>query len=365
MAFVTVEPRGRIPVWIRVALPLTSLAVAAAVGAILLVAIGQSPVAAYRAVLNSAFGSSVGLVGTLITATPLILTSLAVALAFRMKVWNIGGEGQLLLGAVAASGVALALGQSIPRVVAIAALLLAGALGGACWAAFAGVPRALFGTDEVISTLMLNFIAVYFVNYLIFDSRSYWRDTGGAGFPTGRYIPTSSQLPLVWHRLTVGFVLAVAASLLVWWLLRSTRWGYSIRVIGDSPDAGRYAGMNVKRMVLSVFLVSGATAGLAGGILVGGSTYGLQPGSLAVGLGYTGIVVAAVSRLNPLAIVPVAILVAGLTKAATSLQVLGVPSQIATLLQGLALLFVVAAEFFVNNRVRLSPRSEAALESHE
>jgi general nucleoside transport system permease protein len=358
MAFITVEPRGRTPGWIRVALPLGSLIVAGGVGAILLVAIGQSPIAAYRAVLDSAFGSSVGFVGTLITATPLILTSLAVALAFRMKVWNIGGEGQLLMGAIAASGIALALGQSVPRIVAITALLLAGALAGACWAAFAGVPRALFGTDEVISTLMLNFIAVYFVNYLIFDSRSFWREKGGAGFPTGRYIPISSQLPLIWHRLTVGLVLAVAASLLVWWLLRATRWGYSIRVIGDSAEAGRYAGMSVKRMVLSVFLASGATAGLAGGILVGGSTYGLQPGSLAVGLGYTGIVVAAVSRLNPLAIVPVAILVAGLTRASTSLQVLGVPSQIATLLQGLALLCVVAAEFFANNRIR--PRRRAA-----
>jgi general nucleoside transport system permease protein len=363
MAFITVEPRGRTPAWIRVALPLGSLIVAGGVGAILLVAIGHSPIDASRAMLDSAFGSSIGFVGTLISATPLILTSLAVALAFRMKVWNIGGEGQLLIGAVAASGVALALGQSIPRVFAITALLLAGAIAGACWAAFAGVPRALFGTDEVISTLMLNFIAVFVVNYLIFDSRSFWREKGGAGFPTGRYIPVSSQLPLMWHRLTIGFALAVAASLLIWWLLRATRWGYSIRVIGDSAAAGRYAGMNVRRMVLSVFLASGATAGLAGGVLVGGSTYGLQPGSLAVGLGYTGIVVAAVSRLNPLAVVPVAILVAGLTKAATSLQVLGIPSQIATVLQGLALLFVVAAEFFANNRIRLARRKIADQES--
>jgi simple sugar transport system permease protein len=338
---------------VRFLFPIASVVGASVVGALLLLAVGTSPITAYAAVFESAFGSSTQVVGTLITATPLILTALAVVVGFRMKVWNIGGEGQLLIGAIAASGFGLALGESLPRPLTIVGLLLTGAIAGALWALLAGIPRASFGTDEVISTLMLNFVAVYLVNYLIFDSQSFWRDKENVGFPTGRYISELAQLPKIWQRLSLGFVIAVAVAIVLWWFLRSSRWGFAIRVIGDTRSAGHYAGMDVRRVVVSVFVVSGAVAGLAGAILVGGSTYGLQPGSLAVGLGYTGIVVAAVSRLNPLAIVPVAILVAGLSKSATSLQVLGIPSEIATLLQGLALLFVAAAEFFMTNRIRL------------
>ncbi|MGQ0670768.1 MAG: ABC transporter permease [Actinomycetota bacterium] len=339
-----------------------SVAAAGVMGAVLMLAAGHDPVEAYREVIESGFGSDLAWARTLISATPLILTAVAAAVAFRMRLWNIGGEGQLYLGAIAASGVALALGDGVAPVLGVVLSLAAGVAAGALWAAVAALPRAYLRTDEVISTLMLNFIALYLMNYLIFGSVSFWRDKERLSFPSGRLIPEVAELPRIWLRLHVGIVIAVAVALLLWWLLRSSRWGFELRVIGDSPRAARYAGMRVARRVVSVLVVSGAVAGLAGAVLITGSTQALRPSGIAVGLGYTGIVIAAVSRLNPLATVPVSILIAGLLNAGTSLQVLGVPSELVVLLQGLALLLVAATEFFLNNRVRLAARSAPVAE---
>lgn len=356
------EPRGRPSLAARILLPMGSVAAAGVIGAVLLLAAGHDPVEAYREVIESGFGSDLAWARTLISATPLILTAVAAAVAFRMRLWNIGGEGQLYLGAIAASGVALALGDGVAPVLGVVLSLAAGVAAGALWAALAALPRAYLRTDEVISTLMLNFIALYLMNYLIFGSVSFWRDKERLSFPSGRLIPEVAELPRIWLRLHVGILIAVAVALLLWWLLRSSRWGFDLRVIGDSPRAARYAGMRVARRVVSVLVVSGAVAGLAGAVLITGSTQALRPSGIAVGLGYTGIVIAAVSRLNPLATVPISILIAGLLNAGTSLQVLGVPSDLVVLLQGLALLLVAAAEFFLTNRVRLAARSAPVAE---
>jgi simple sugar transport system permease protein len=268
-------------------------------------------------------------------------------------VWNIGEEGQLYLGAIAASGVALALGNHVSSLLALPLVLLAGIVGGGVWAALAAFPRAYLRTDEVISTLMLNFIALYLMNYLIFGSVSFWRDRHNITYPAGRLIPHAAQLPNIWLRLHLGIVIAIVLAGTMWWWLRSSRWGFDLRVIGDSVNAARYSGMNVARRTVSVLLVSGAIAGLAGAVQVSGVTQSLAPRSLAVNIGYTGIVVAAVARLNCLAIIPVAVIIAGLTNAGSSLQILGIPSDIVLLLQGVALLLVAASEFFLHNRIRV------------
>ena len=355
-----VEPRGRPPLAARVLFPVASVLGAGAIGAVLLVAAGHDPIEAYRRVVQSSFGSDLGWVRTLISSIPLIFTATAAAVAFRIKVWNIGGEGQFLLGAIGASGVALALGDAAPRPFALLLPLLAGLLAGALWSALAAIPRAYLRTDEVISTLMLNFVALHLVNYLIFGTVSFWRDPEYLAFPSGRDIPAVAELPRIWLRLHWGFPIAVATAVLLWWVLRSSRWGFDVRVIGDSPRAARYAGMPVARRIVSVLMVSGAIAGLGGAVHVMGTTMALQPGSLAVGFGYTGIVVAAVARLDALAIVPVSILIAGLTNAGSSLQVIGIPSEIVVLLQGLALLLVAAAEFLLHNRVGFAARATRA-----
>ena len=350
---VSVEPRGVPSVWVRLAFPVAAILGAGAAGAVLLLATGHAPLPAYQAIARASFGNKFGWMSTLISASPLILTAVAAAVAFRMKVWNIGEEGQLYLGAIAASGVALALGGHVPAPVALPIVLAAGFVGGAAWAALAAYPRAYLRTDEVISTLMLNFIALYLMNFLIFGSVSFWRDRKNITFPGGRLIPRTAQLPDIWLRLHLGFVLALGVAVLLWWWLRSSRWGFDLRVIGDSVRAARYAGMNVARRTVSVLLFSGAIAGLAGAIQVSGVTQALQPRSLVANIGYTGIVVAVVARLNCLAIIPVAIVIAGLSNAGSSLQILGIPSDIVLLLQGLALLLVAAGEFFLHNRVRV------------
>lgn len=352
-ARLVVEPRGRPSLVARILFPLASVLGAGILGALLLLATGSDPVKAYLEVIRSSFGSDLAIVRTLLSATPLMLTAVAAAVAFRMKIWNIGGEGQLYLGAIGASGMAILVGDSLPPVATIVGSVAVGMLAGALWAGLAAVPRAYLRTDEVISTLMLNFVALYLMNYLIFGSASPWRDKERLSFPSGRFIPEGAWMPQFWLRLHAGFLLAVAVSILVWWVLRSSTWGFGLRVIGDSAPAARYAGFAVPRRILSVLVVSGAIAGLAGAVQVTGTTHSLQPNGLAVGLGYTGIVVAAVARLNPLAIVPVAILIAGLTNAGSALQIIEVPSEIVVLMQGLALLLVAGSEFFLRNRVLL------------
>jgi simple sugar transport system permease protein len=345
------EPRGVVSLWFRVLVAVIAIVGAGLAGAVLLVVTGHPPVEAYRAILRSGFGDSYGWVRTLLSATPLIFTALAAAVSFRMKVWNIGGEGQFYLGAIAGSGIALAFEHTLPDAITLILALVGGALAGGLWASIAAVPKAYLGTDEVISTLMLNFIALHLMGYLIFGSVSFWRERSNLGFPSGRQMTV--QLPLFFQRLHVGFLVALALALLCWWFLRSSRWGFDIRVIGDSPRAARFAGMRVTARLVWTLVLSGAIAGLGGAVHATGVTLALNPSGIAVGFGYTGIVVAAVAGLDPIAIVAVAILISGLSNASTALQILEVPNDIVVLLQGLTLLLVAATEFFLRNRMRV------------
>ena len=179
---VSVVPRATPSIFIRVGVPLASLLAAGVVGALILRVAGNSPLEAYETMIDSSLNGWRPLSRTLTLATPLILTGLAAAVSFRMKIWNIGAEGQLYMGAIASSGLALALPADLPKVVMIVLVLLGGAAAGAVWAGFAAVPKAFFNTDEVITTLMLTFVALSFMNYLIFGTVSFWRDPD-ASFP--------------------------------------------------------------------------------------------------------------------------------------------------------------------------------------
>lgn len=355
---VRVEPRAAAGRLVRFGVPLGALAVALALGAVILAAAGDDPMAAYRAMFDASLRGWKPLARTLTYATPLILTGLAAAVAFRMKVYNIGAEGQLFIGAISASWVGLALPAGTPKLVMLVLLLVAGAAGGAVWAGLAAVPRARFGTDEIITTLMLNFIALGLMNYLIFGSQSFWRDPRPP-MPQGRELPGSAQLPILSERLHAGFLIALVAAVVLWWVLRATTWGFRVRTIGDSPRAAQYAGMRVPLAVVTVMGLSGGLAGLAGAVEVSGVIKGLEPRALAIELGYTGIIIAAVARLNPLGVVPVAVFLAALATSGSTLQSMGVQVEVVTLLQGLIFLSVTAGEFFVTNRVRWVPRPAA------
>jgi ABC-type uncharacterized transport system permease subunit len=349
---IVVEPRARASFALGIVVSLVSILAALAVGAVLLTLTGHSASEVYRAMYDGAVATPRNLSRTLNLTTPLILTGLAVAVAFRMRIWSIGAEGQFLAGAIAGSGVALALGDGTSGWVVIGAAILASMLGGAIWALFAGIPRALLGTDEVLTTLMLNFVAIYLVSFLIFGSQSFWRDQEQLARPQGARLPEAAGLPELFERANAGIILAVAVAVCIWLLFTWSRLGFEVEVVGSSVEAGRYAGIPLRAVILIVFAVSGALAGLAGGLEVTNETQALDPDRLNQGLGYAGIVVAALARLNFLAIVPVAFLLAVLLNSATSLSILGIPPSVVTVLQGLILLFVAAGQFHIAYRVR-------------
>lgn len=351
---VRVQPRGAVRPGIRLGIPLAALVAALVAGGLVLLAAGNDPIEAYRTMFDSSMNGVNAWTRTLTLATPLTLTGLAAAIAFRMRVYNIGAEGQLYMGAIATSGLALWLPADTPPMVMLPAIILAGAIAGAVWAAFAAVPRALLGADEIITTLMLNFVALSFMNYLIFGSMSFWRDPERP-VPQGLALPESAELPILSGRLHWGIFVAAGAAIGLWLLMQRTTWGFDLRTIGDSEAAARYAGMPVAARIIVVLGISGALAGLAGAVEVSGVTGRLDPKSLAVDIGFTGIVVAAVARTNPLGVVPVAVFLAAITTSGSSLQTVGVQSEIVLLLQGLIFLSVTASEFFVTNRVE-TPR---------
>jgi ABC-type uncharacterized transport system permease subunit len=355
-----IERRSVPPAWFTVAVPVLAVLAAAVVAGGFLALGGHDPLLVYRTMLETAFGSWFALTETLVQATPLILTGLAAAIAFKLQVWNIGGEGQLYLGAIVASGVAFAVGDALPTALAVVLLLVAGAAGGGAYALVAGAPRAYWGTDEVVMTLMLNFVALNLVNYLVFGSSSAWRDPVTSAFPQGRFLPDAFDLPVLSHRLDLGLFVGVGAGILGWWALRRTRWGFGFRVVGDSRDAARYAGINTRRKIVSTFFLSGALAGLAGAVLVAGPLGAFEPRGLIVGLGFSGILVAAMARFNFLAVIPTAVFVAGVTVSGPELQSIGVPTPAVVMVQGTILLFVAAGEFVTTYRVRRVARQEVA-----
>lgn len=334
-------------------------------GSLIILASGSSVFEVYTETVDSIVGSSRSLQQALRATTPLILTGLAAAVAFRMRLYTIGAEGQLYIGAITASGAALLLGDGHPAIYVMPAVLLAGAIGGTVWALIIAVPRAYFGTDEVVGTLMLNFVALHIMNWLIFGSVSFWRDRANLGFPGGKVIPESAQLHQFWGRADSGIFIAVALALILGLYLKWTSQGFEWSVIGDSVRAGVYSGMNVRRQIISVLGLSGALAGIAGATQVASVTYALEPrGIEAGGLGFTGIVVAAIAGLNPRAIVPAAFVVAGITTAGPSLSRIGVSPAIVITLEGILLLSVAGGQFFNHFTLRLaSAGPEAAAEA--
>ena len=278
----------------------------------------------------------------LVRATPLILAGLAVAVAFQGGVLNIGAEGQLLVGAGTSTAISLNLGAALgPATIVIA--LIAGALAGAAWALIAAELRNRFHVLEVISTIMLNFVALYLISFLV---------RGPLQEPTHIYpqtssIPAYAQLPIILEgtRLHVGFILAVAGGFIAWWMIRNTAAGFRLRVTGANPQAARVAGMiNVELTTRKTFLISGALAGLAGAIEVHGVTFALYE-NISPGYGYTAIAVALLAGLNPAWVVASGILFGALETGANALQRdAGIPATLVWVAEALVILAVLATE---------------------
>jgi len=375
---VRIERRLRQPRWLLVAVPAGSLVFAFFASGVVLLATGHDALSSYRRLFDAAFVDSGALGQTLISATPLAFTGLAAAAAFRMRLFNIGAEGQLYIGAITGAAAGLYLGgNGGPSAFPIAAMVVAGCAGGAAWALIPGILRAFFKTNEIITSLMLNYVAAYVLTYLIFNSESYWRQTKGFNatvFPTGKPLPNSALWPGATLHLQGGIVLplgagiAVLVAVLLWFLYSRTRFGFEAQVLGDSARAARYAGMRTRRKILAVMAVSGAIAGLGGASQDGDFRHTLDadPNGLQKQYyGYTGIVVAALARYNPLAVVLVAFLIGGLQNAGTTLQGADFPSGLVGVMQGIILFSALGGELLVRYRFRVGRRAPEAAPSPE
>ncbi len=349
MTSIAFERRSDPSKWMRLIVPLFALAVALLLGALLLAITGHATFGTYRRIVHTGFTDPGAFATTLVAATPLLFTGLTAAIAYRLGVFNIGGEGQLFIGAMFASGIGLALG-SAPGPVVITAMVLAGAIGGGLWATIAAILKVRFRCNEIITTLMLNYLAGILIQYLIFDSSSYWRELSGTGalFPQGKTLTDAASWPTPHVGATAipfGIIVGICIAIAVWVVLRSTRFGYQVRVISDAPTAAQYAGIKTKRTIVAVFALSGAMAGIGGASDIGDFRHTLDPKGLQqAGYGYSGIVVAALARLNPIAVVFVAVLMGGLSTAGLALQGPDFPTGLVGTLQGLLLFCALGGE---------------------
>ncbi len=354
---IRLERRADLPRWLNWAIPIGSILAALVAGSVLILASGNSPFSTYSRIIDRAFVSSGAFSATLIAATPLLFTGLAASAAFKMGVFNIGGQGQYVMGSISASAVGLAWGESLGKGV-IPLMIMAAIVAGAAWAGIAGALRAYLSTNEIITSLMLNYIAANLGSWLIFNSRSYWRLLTGSGlmFPQGKRLPETSDWPLLGLgsvSVPFGFLVGMVFAAGTYVLYRHTRFGFEVEIIGDSPAAASYAGMRTRRKVLAVMAISGALAGVGGASDVGDFRHILDPKGLGQsGYGYTGIVIAALARLNPIAVIVVAVFMGGLDNAGRALQGPGFPAGLVGTLQGLVLFFALGGEILARYRIR-------------
>jgi len=331
-------------------LPIFAIATGFIVGAVVLWFSGVSPLDAYIEMFNASFGSAQGLTATFIRAAPLILTGLAVAIALRMQLWNIGAEGQLLLGSAGATFVFFTW-PNLPGPILLVAAAVAALIAGALWALIAAIPRATIDLNEIITTLFLNYIALRLVSFLVYGP---WQDPGAIGFAYSKPIPPQGAMGTIWGTdLTSGVVLSIVCVAITWWGIERTRWGFSVKILGGNPRAGAYLRLNAKRRIISIMAISGAIAGIAGFIQLTAVTGRLQP-DIAAGYGYTGILVAFLAGRSLLMIPVVGIFFSALIQGGYSLQAQGLSSSISTVLQGLIVVFILLGGVAATYRFRWS-----------
>lgn len=337
-------------------LPIFAALAALAVGALLLIILGVNPFEAFGALLDGAFGSANALADTVVKATPLLLIGLGICISFRGNVINIGGEGQMIVGALVATALGLAF-PDWPGLLMIPLAMLAGFFGGAIWGGIPGALKAYFNVNEILSTIMMNAIAAQLMNFLLSGPMiDPVQASKASKIPQTARLAKAFDLPrLVPTRLHLGAFIAVVLAFLVYILLWRTTIGYRIRAVGQNPHASRYAGIDVKKQIVLALFLSGAFAGLAGAIQVFGINHRMITDGSATGFtgsaGFNGIVAALFGQLHPLGTIPAAFLFGALLVGANKLQrAMQVPSALITTLNGLVVVFVVSSEKWRRSR---------------
>ncbi|MBY6260782.1 ABC transporter permease [Azospirillum sp. 412522] len=358
MSFIRLEPRGQASKTMVYVTPLLAVALTLLSGFILFLAMGFDPLKALYSFFVAPVTSVRGVGELVVKATPLVLCAVGLAIGFRANVWNIGAEGQLTLGAITGGGLALAFyGEGGWWLLPL--MVIGGAIGGAVWAAVPAFLRLRFNASEILTSLMLNYVALLLLNYLVHGP---FRDPDGFAFPESRLFEADATLPVLWAgtRVHLGALFALLAVAGGWLLIARTFIGFQIKVIGLTPAAAGYAGFDQKRIVWLTLLLSGALAGIAGMGEVAGPigqvTAGISPG-----YGYTAIIVAFLGRLHPVGILLAALLMALSFIGGEAAQIaMGLPKAITGVFQGMLLFFLLASDVLIRYRVRFGARRAAA-----
>ena len=348
------EPSGAM----RLASPLIAAAAMLVTGLLIFLILGKNPVEAFQVFFIKPLDSVYGLGELLLKTTPLLLCALGLAIGFRANVWNIGAEGQLIVGALAGTGVALAWGETESSWI-LPAMLVAGIIGGMLWAAIPALLRTRFHTNEILTSLMLVYIAQLLLAWLVHGP---WRDPMGFNFPQSRLFEEWELLPILWDgtRVNTAFLIALLLVAASWFFTQKTHAGFRMQVSGLAPAAATYAGFGEKRNIWLALLISGGAAGLAGIAEVAGPIGQLQP-QISPGYGFAAIIVAFVGRLHPVGILLASLLMSLLYLGGEQAQMnLALPSAITGLFQGLLLFYLLAADLFVNFRLRIRTVAGAA-----
>jgi ABC-type uncharacterized transport system permease subunit len=354
---IRIEPRAAPPRLLTLGVPVLAALIALALAALPLAFAGANIATAYAEMFKGVFGSLFAFSEMLTRATPLIFTGLAAALAFRARLWNIGAEGQLYLGAMAA--VAIGAGAiDAPGLVLVPLIVILGAAAGAAGMAVPALLKTRFGADEVVTTLLLNFVILIFVQMMLEGAL---KDPMGLGWPQSAPILDQGMLPTLIDRMRVhsGLILALIAAAIAQFLLARSVWGFRLRAVGENAAAARHAGIRVNRTLIGVALISGALAGLAGVSEVAGLK-GYLTADLSPGFGYTGIVVAMLAGLSPVGVVIAALFIASVFVGADSMsRAMGVSSYLADLVVSMSLLCVLIGGFFARYRLVRAARAPA------
>ena len=324
---------------------LGALVFAILLGALVFVIAGANPITAYGTILSGSLGKASGLRQVVKTAVPLLGTALALAPCFAMRYWNIGAEGQITMGALAATFFALNMAKSWPSPVLLIVMGVASIIVGAIWAGIPAFFKANWGTNETLFTLMMNYIAIGIVGWL----------QGGPweGKPGSQIIPMfdkAAVLPKVLG-VHIGWIVVLLLTIFMYIYMSKTKHGYEIKVLGESENTARYAGMNVRKVTIRTACLSGGIAGLVGFMVASGANQTLYS-DVAGGVGFTAITVTWLAQLNPFAMVAISVMLAVLSKGASSIQTsLGVPASISDIITGIILLCMLGCEFFINYRM--------------
>ena len=334
--------------WIDFAAVLAALVLGLLVGSVIIASSGISVVDAYGALFTGAFGSPKAIMQTILQATPLLFTSLAVVVAFRGEIWNIGGEGQFLAGAMMATWISIEL-ANLPQSILVPIIIVASMMGGAVWAGIAGYLRAKFKANEIIVTVMLNYIIGFILSYIL---QNVWTDPKSS-YPQSISLAPSTHFPALFGtKLHLGVILAVVVAVLIYFLLWKTPLGYEIRAIGVNPVASEYKGISVTRTIMLTMLISGAMAGLGGGTEIAGVHHRLRL-DISAGYGFTGILVAMMGQLHPFGALISAVFFGALKNGSYLMQIkYQVPVALVHTIQGVILFFLVVAFVVRYYRIR-------------